>query len=249
MQLGKWIQVLFLVSVLGVNAWSDTINVFAASSTKLAMGDIVKAFETANPKDKINVTYAATGKAYAQFSNGFAYDIFMAADTDYPAKIVSDGNAIGEPTIYAYGVVALYSHNPALIKMGMDVFKSEKVKHISIANPRLAPYGVAALEILKNSGLEAIAKPKLVLGDNIAQSVQFVDSGAADIGLVAFSLIKSSKDSSEYQVIDPSSYTPMKQSFVVTKYAKDKKLARKFADFIVTDAAKKIFKHYGFESK
>ena len=115
-----------------------------------------------------------------------------------------------------------------------------------IANPKLAPYGEAALEILKNCGLEDESKEKLVLGDNIAQSVQFVDSGAAEIGLVAFSLIKTTKEESQYMLIDQSSYSPMKQAFVLTKYAKGKPLAYKFGDFLLSESAQNIFEKYGF---
>ncbi|MDD2697596.1 MAG: molybdate ABC transporter substrate-binding protein [Arcobacteraceae bacterium] len=245
----KLLSTVLIVCGLSGSLWAETIKVFAASSTKLAMSEVVQNFKAQNPADDILITFSATGKAYAQFSNGFDYDIFMAADSKYPAKIVSDGNAITTPEIYALGAVALYSNDPQLIKMGMNALKSDKVKHISIANPKMAPYGVAATEIVKNYGLSDVASSKLVLGDNIAQSVQFVDSGAADIGLVAFSLIKSSKNSSNYAMIDSSKYAPLEQAFVLTKYAKGKPLATKFASFITSKASKDVFKKYGFETK
>ena len=245
----KTISVALLLSVLGGSLWAETIKVFAASSTKLAMSEIVQNFKAQNPDDTILITFSSTGKAYAQFSNGFDYDIFMAADSIYPAKIVSEGNAMSVPEVYALGSIALYSNNGALIKQGIQALKNENVKHISIANPKLAPYGVAAMEIIKNYGLEEDASSKLVLGDNIAQSVQFVDSGAADIGLVAFSLIKSSKESSHYAMIDPAKYTPLEQAFVVTKYAKNKPLALKFSKFILSKASQSVFVKYGFETK
>ncbi len=245
----KLIGTVLILCGLGGNLWAETVKVFAASSTKLAMSEIVKNFKAQNPNNDVLITFSATGKAYAQFTNGFDYDIFMAADDKYPAKIVKDGNAISSPEVYALGSVALYSNNPELIKMGMDALKSDKVKHISIANPKLAPYGVAATEIIKNYGLEDVVSSKLVLGDNIAQSVQFVDSGAADIGLVAFSLIKSTQSSSHYATIDPTKYTLLKQAFVLTKYAKGKPLAEKFSKFITCDESKLVFQKYGFETK
>lgn len=237
-----------LLLLLGLNGAvsADAIKVFAASSTKLAMQEIADLFKNENPQDEITVIYSGTGKAYAQFTNGFEYDIFIAADSKYPQKIVDDGNAITKPLIYAMGAVALFSHDEEIIKKGLEAIKSDEVKHFSIANPRLAPYGEAALEILKNYGLEDEAKEKLVLGDNIAQSVQFVDSGAAEIGLVAFSLIKTTKKESEYMLIDQSRYSPMKQAFVLTKYAKEKPLAYKFGDFLLSKSAQNIFEKYGF---
>jgi molybdate transport system substrate-binding protein len=239
----------FFVCCFGVNLWAETIKVFVASSAKLAMTDITNEFKKSNPNDEIVLTFSATGKAYAQFSNGFDYDIFMAADSKHPAKIVSNGLAISKPEIYAMGAVALYSNDKELIKQGINALKSDKVKHISIANPKVAPYGVAATEILASYGLTQTTASKIVMGDNIAQSVQFVDSGAADIGLVAYSLLKETQPKGEYMVIDKSKYSPMEQSFVLTKYAKGKPLATKFASFITSKGSKDVFKKYGFETK
>lgn len=245
----KLTAILFLVLSFNTVLSAENIKVFAASSTKLAMQEIVKEFESKNPNDKIEVTYSATGKAYAQLTNGLDYDIFMAADSKHPQKIIQDSLAIGEAKVYALGIVALYSHNESLAAKGIESIKDAGVKHLSIANPKLAPYGEAAMEILKNYNLEDIAKSKLVLGDNIAQSVQFVDSHAAEVGIVAFSLIKKDKKASEYKLIDTTKYTPMEQSFVLTKYAKNKPLALKFSDFILSQRAKDIFKEYGFGVK
>ena len=241
--------ILFLALSLSTILSAQNIKVFAASSTKLAMQEIIKVFESQNPNTKIEATYSATGKAYAQLANGLEYDIFMAADSVYPQKIIQDGNAIGEAKIYALGILAFYSHNEQLAAKGLESIKDKDVKHLSIANSRLAPYGGAALEVLKNYGLEDAAKSKLVLGDNIAQSVQFVDSHAAEVGIVAFSLIKKSKKPTQYQLIDTAKYNPLIQSFVITKYAKEKPLAVQFSDFILSQRAQKIFQEYGFGVK
>jgi len=245
----KLTAILFLAFSFNTVLWAQNIKVFAASSTKLSMQEIIKEFESQNPNDKIEVTYSATGKAYAQLTNGLEYDIFMAADSTYPQKIIQDGNAIGEAKIYALGVLAFYSHNEHLAAKGLEGIKDKEVKHISIANPRLAPYGEAAMEVLKNYALEDVAKSKLVLGDNIAQSVQFVDTHAAEIGIVAFSLVKKAKKESQFKLIDTTTYKPLEQSFVLTKYAKEKPLAVKFGDFILSQRAKDIFKEYGFGVK
>jgi len=239
-------KILLALLVLTHTVWGEKLTVFAASSTKLAVEEIVGEFKKLHPNDELVLTYSATGKAYAQFVNGFAYDVFIAADSTYPAKIVSDGNAISKPQIYAMGIVALFGNDENLIKKGIESIKDEKVKHLSIANPRLAPYGVAAEEILKNYALVEVAKSKLVLGDNIAQSVQFVDSGAAELGLVAYSLVKTTKKPTQYLLIDSSKYTPMEQSFVITKYAKEKPLASLFGEFLLSDIAQKSFEKYGF---
>ncbi len=245
----KLLSTTLLVLSLGSNLLGDKIDVFVASSAKLAMIEVTKEFKKINPRDEILLSFGGSGKAYAQFSNGFAYDIFMSADSTYPAKILADGMANTKPEIYALGSVALYSNNKELIKLGMNALKSDKVKHISIANPRLAPYGVAAMEILTNYGLKDTVASKIVMGDNIAQSVQFVDTGAADIGLVAYSLLKETQPKGEYLLIDKSKYATLEQTFVLTKHAQGKTLATKFGAFIVSKQAKAIFKEYGFDTK
>ena len=228
--------------------FADTLTVFAASSTKLAMQEIVADFEKEKPHAKVDIYFSATGKAFAQFTHGFKYDIFLAADTQYPESIVKNGDALGEITVYAYGAVALYSKNKELIQEGIEVLKTDKVKKISIANPRLAPYGVAAVEIMQNYGLNESVSKKIVQGDNISQSVQFVDSGAADVGFVAFSLIKTNAQEGEYMLIDQAKYKPLKQAFVLTKHAKDKPEAEEFAKFLTSKKAKEVFEKYGFST-
>lgn len=238
----KMLLVSFLVSLLS----ADSVNIFVASSAKTAMTEIADEFKKEHKDSDIKLSFGASGKAYAQFSGGFTYDMFFSADSSYPAKIIKDGNAASESKIYALGVVALFTTQKELLKDGIKVLESSSVKHISIANPKVAPYGVAAIEILQNYGIKEAIEKKLVMGDNIAQSVQFVDSGAAEVGLVALSLIKNIKDESQYVIIDSSKYRSLEQSFVITKYGKDNKTARQFAEFVVSAKAKEIFKKYGF---
>ncbi len=241
----KFIKITAIIIALVSNSAAQNLKVFAASSTKFAMQEIIEEFKLQHPKDSIEVTYSATGKAYAQLLNGLGYDIFMAADSLYPQKIAEDGNALGEAKVYALGRLALYAHDANLLGEGLESLKNKSVKHISIANPKVAPYGAAAMETLKNYNLLDDIKSKLVLGDNIAQSVQFVESGAAEVGIVAFSLVKS-KEKSHYFLIDTTKYKPLEHSFVLTKYAKEKPLAQEFADFILSQKSQEIFKKYGF---
>jgi molybdate transport system substrate-binding protein len=247
--LQKIIGSLLLIVGLAGALNADAIKVFVTPSAKLAMTEIVGEFKKSNPNDEIIMTFSATGKAYQQLINGMDYDIFMAADSKHPKKIVADAIAISKPEIYAFGVIALYSNDKELIKQGINALKNDKVKHISITNPKVAPYGVAAMEILASYGLTEVVASKIVMGDNMGQSVQFVDSGAADIGLVAYSLLKETQPNDKYMVIDSSRYKSMEQSFVLTKYAKNKALAVKFGKFITSQNAKNIFKKYGFGIK
>lgn len=230
-----------------LNAYAEKLDVFVAASARYAMEDMRAAFLKDRSSDEIELSFGASGKAYAQFTNGRAYDMFFSADAKYADKIVSDGNAIGESSVYAMGTVALYSLDQEVVNAGLAGLKSDKIKKISIANPKLAPYGVAAVEMLKNSGIYDSVESKIVLGDNISQSVHFVDSGAADVGLVAYSLLKTNTETKGFSsIIDPSLYEPLKQSFVITKYGADKKLATEFAAFVTSPKGKEIIEKYGF---
>jgi len=230
-----------------LNAYAEKLDVFVAASARYAMEDMKAAFLKDRSNDEIELSFGASGKAYAQFTNGRAYDMFFSADAKYADKIVSDGNALGKSSVYAMGVVALYSLEQKVVDGGVAGLKSDTVKKISIANPKLAPYGVAAVEILKNSGTYDSVESKIVLGDNISQSVHFVDSGAADVGLVAYSLLKVNPETKGFSsIVDASLYEPLKQSFVITKYGADKKLATEFAEFVTSPEGKTIIEKYGF---
>ncbi|MFA7070157.1 MAG: molybdate ABC transporter substrate-binding protein [Sulfurimonas sp.] len=239
-------KIFALVLFLTFELLASRVDIFVASSAKDAMSEVTSEFKKLHPQSDVRLNFGASGKAYAQFSNGFVYDLFFSADNTYTAKIVSDGGAISEPKVYAKGVIALLVNDKKYLKDKVEALKDSTIKHISIANPKVAPYGAAAIQILKSYGIYDEVREKLVLGENIGQSVQFVDSGAAEAGLVALSLIKNKKPKDSYMVIDGSKFSPLDQSFVITKYAKDKPLAKEFGDFVVSDKAKEIFKKYGF---
>ena len=229
-----------------VASYANSVTIYAAASTRDAMEEIIQAFEKQNPDVKMEVYFGASGKGFAQFQHGFQYDIFLSADTQYPQAIVDAGEAISEVVVFATGALALYSLDPTLIKKGFDGFSTADIKKISIANPRLAPYGKAAVEAMQSHGIYTQVRSKIVTGESISQSVNFVQSGGADVGLVAFSLIALSADSANYALVDQKHYTPIKQGFVLTHHAKENKDAKKFADFIVSDDAQQTFQKYGF---
>ncbi|EAI8563724.1 molybdate ABC transporter substrate-binding protein [Campylobacter upsaliensis] len=247
----KRIVVFLIFSVFTLHLQAEKINIFVASSASKAMSELREIFMQNHPNDEIELIFGASGKHYQLLKEGREFDLFFSADAKYAAQIAKDGNALSEPKIYALGVVALYSLDEALLKGGVEKLgeKADKIKHLSIANPKVAPYGVAASEILKNLQLEKQFKNKIVLGDNISQPVLHIDSGAAELGIVAYSLVSSvNLPKGKAVLIDSKFYTPLEQSFVLTKYAKDKKLALEFADFIISNEAKAIFKKYGFDT-
>lgn len=241
-------KVLFIFCLLTTIMFAaEKIEIFVASSAKNAMLEIADEFKKEYKDSDIKLSFGGSAKAYAQLTNGFVYDMFFSADSLYPQKIIQDGNAANNSKIYAIGVVVLFSNSKDLINNDINILKSPSVKHISIANPKLAPYGEAAIEILQNYGIKDALDKKIVTGDNVAHSIQLVDSGAAEVGLVALSLVKNIKDPTLYRIIDSSKHKPLEQSFVITKYAKDNKTAHLFAEFVVSPKAKEIFQKYGFK--
>ncbi|ELN2338959.1 molybdate ABC transporter substrate-binding protein, partial [Campylobacter jejuni] len=160
-------------------------------------------------------------------------------------------NALIKPKIYVLGVLALYSLDENLLQGGVENLKEKagKITHLSIANPKVAPYGVAAKEVLENLDLNELFKDKIVLGENISVPVLHVDSKNADIAIVAYSLVSSiNHPKGKAVIIDAKYFSPLEQSYVITKYAKDKKLAFEFSEFIGSSKAKEIFKKYGFST-
>ncbi|EOH0007146.1 molybdate ABC transporter substrate-binding protein, partial [Campylobacter jejuni] len=176
---------------------------------------------------------------------------FFSADTKYAKAIYDDKNALIKPKVYVLGVLALYSLDENLLQGGIENLKEKagKITHLSIANPKVAPYGVAAKEVLENLGLNELLKDKIVLGENISVPVLHVDSKNSDIAIVAYSLVSSiNHPKGKAIIIDTKYFSPLEQSYVITKYAKDKKLAFEFSEFIGSSKAKEIFKKYGFST-
>ncbi|WP_276883729.1 molybdate ABC transporter substrate-binding protein [Campylobacter cuniculorum] len=247
----KRIFVFFAILFFCLNLHAEKISVFVASSASKAMSEVRDEFIKTHPKDEIELVFGASGKHYQLLKEGREFDLFFSADAKYAEQISKDANAISEPKVYALGVVALYALEDKFLENGIEGLaeKSEQIKHLSIANPKVAPYGEAAEEVLHNLKIYDIFKDKIVLGDNISQPVLHVDSAAAEVGIVAYSLVSAvNKPKGKAVIIDDKLFKPLEQSFVITKYAKGKELAKEFADFVVSEEGKKIIKKYGFNT-
>ena len=248
----KKIIVVFVALCFASALWAEKISVFVASSASKAMGEVREAFLKTHPKDEIELVFGASGKHYQLLKEGREFDMFFSADSKWAGQIAQDGNAASQPAVYALGVVALYSLNEKLLKGGEKVLKdrAKAIKHISIANPKVAPYGVAAEEVMKNLGIYELFKDKIVLGDNISQPVNHIDTGAAELAFVAYSLVSPiNKPKGKVLVVDSALFSPLEQSFVITKYGKGKKLAQEFSDFVLSKDGKAIIEKYGFGTR
>ncbi len=245
----KKIFIFFGILIFSSGLYAEKINVFVASSASKAMSEVKEEFLKAHPKDEVELIFGSSGKHYQLLKEGREFDLFFSADAKYAEQIYKDGNALSEPKVYALGVVALYALDSKFLKNGVESLKDKNFKHLSIANPKVAPYGEAAVQVLEKLGIYENLQDKIVLGDNVSQPVLYVDSGNAEVAIVAYSLVsKVNNPKGKAFIIDEKLYEPLRQSFVLTTSAKDKKLAQEFADFVGSQKGKEIIKKYGFNT-
>nr|WP_299388582.1 molybdate ABC transporter substrate-binding protein [Allomuricauda sp.] len=195
-----------------------------------------------------NLVIGSSGKLTAQIMEGAPYHLFLSADMKYPETLHQNGRAINRPKVYAYGNLVLYTQD-SILTPSLEVLTQDKVTHIAMANPKIAPYGIAAEQVLQHYGILNSVKDKLVFGENISQTNQFVATGAAQIGITAKSTVLSPNliHNGHWQGLDPSSYESIKQGIVVLKQNKETAAdALRFHDFIFSDKAQEILKKYGY---
>ena len=196
------------------------------------------------------LTFGATGKFYAQIKNGAPFEVFLAADSATPARLVSEGDADADSRItYAIGRLVLWSARPGLVDAQGEILKSASVNHVAYCNPALAPYGRAAEEAMKSLGVFDALRPKLVQGENISQAYQFVASGNADIGFVALSQVFKDgmiRDGSAW-IVPAKHYTPIRQDAVVLSKGRAHPAAAELVRYLKSEKAKAIIRSFGYD--
>jgi molybdate transport system substrate-binding protein len=229
---------------------AQEITVAAAADLNFALKDVAQKFEAQTGK-KVKLTFGSSGNFYTGIQNGAPYDLFFSADIAYPQKLEAAG--LTEPgTLYEYAVGRIVLWTPSASKLdlsrGLQVLTDPVVHKIAIANPAHAPYGRAAVAALHAANLYDRLAPKFVLGENISQTAEFVQSGNADIGIIAFSLAlaPTMSQTGRYALIPTDLYPPIEQAVVVLKSAKDKATARQFLDFVKSQSGAEVLAHYGF---
>jgi len=241
---------LSFLMLTNMQAEAGQVSITAASDLQYAMKEIITAFEAKNSGDRISVVYGSSGKAFSQIENGAPYDMFFAADIGYPEKLKRSGAAISKPKPYAIGRMTIWvSKKSGLdVRKGIKLLLDPRVRKIAMANPEHAPYGRIAEEVLKHNRVYGQVKGKLVLGENIQQTAQFVQTGAADAGMIACSLVLAPVLASEgnYYLIPATMHKPIVQGYVLLKPAVGNVTAAKFEKFIGSREARTIFKRYGF---
>lgn len=233
--------------LLAPTARADEVSVAVAANFTDAMRDIAREFEK-ETGHKAVVSFASTGKLYAQIENGAPFEVFLAADSKRPEKAEAEGLAVpGSRFTYAKGKLALWSPTEGLFTDGEEFLKTGTFSHAAIANPKTAPYGLAARQVLTHMGLWDTLSPRLVRGDTIAQAFQFVASGNAEVGFVAFSQVKAlpDKTGSSWEIPE-SYYEPITQQAVLLKKGETNPAAKAFIDFLKGDTAQDITFSYGY---
>ncbi len=217
------------------------LRVAVASSLRFAMEALAPAFEKAHPKVKVEPTYGASGAFFAQLASRAPFDVFLSADVDYPAELTQKGLTQGESFRYAAGRLVAWA--PADGAAGLD---DPAIRKIAIANPRLAPYGRAAEDALASLGVDTAGK--IVQGDSVAQTLQFAQTGAADIALVAESLLAAPELEGQGRSwpIPSKAYRPIEHAGVILSWTRDPAAAAAFRDFLLSPAGQEILGRYGF---
>lgn len=240
--------------ILSVSMFAQKITVFAAADLRYALDEVKKEFLKSNPKDELEMIYGSSGKGMHQIENGAPYDIFFSANEEFVEKLYEEKHITTKPKLYAVGRIVLWSKHPNFdITKGFDNLKEYWVKKIAIANPTHAPYGEKAKQALENIGIYEEVMSKLVLGENISHTAGFIESGAADIGVIALSLALSpavaESKHNRYYLIDAKLHKPLKQGYGITKVGNTKPLSWKFYDFMQTKKANEIMNKYGFATE
>lgn len=228
-------------------ASAEVANIAVAANFTDAMNRLIPAFEETTGHTA-KVSYGSTGKLYAQIQHGAPFEIYLAADTARPVRAIQSGLAVdGTRFIYARGKVVLWSTRSGLFNDGAAFLKSGDYKHLAMANPKTAPYGKAAQQVMAHLGIWDTRQQQIVRGDSIAQTFQFAVTGNADAGFVALSQVKAWKDSNtSLWEIPQSYYSPIEQSAVLLKKGENNPAANSFLNFLQSQIAKNIISRLGY---
>ena len=229
------------------------LRIAAASDLRFALSDIISAFERLHPEAKVTVTYGSSGSFFAQLSNEAPFDLFLSADVVYPQRLIEQGQGnTGSDFEYAIGHLVLWVPKDSPLdveKRGIEILRDDRVQKIAIANPKTAPYGRFAEAALRILGVYEDIEALLVYGENVAQTAQMVESGGADVGIIALSLAVSPalREKGKYWVVPDNSHSPIVQGGLVLRWALDPGLAAEFRDFLLSTEGAAILRQFGFE--
>ncbi len=240
----------FITSMLlSVSVHAAEVKVAVAGNFAQPMKDIAAEFEK-DTGHKLSLTQGATGKFYAQITNGAPFEVFLSADDETPAKLVKEGKAVsGTQFTYAIGRLVLWSPDEKLVDQGGGVLKTDRFKFIAIANAKVAPYGRAAVQTMQKLGVLSAIEPRVVQGESITQTHQFVTTGNAQLGFVALSQVWENNriKSGSGWIIPEEMHEQLRQDSVLLNPGKDSSAATALVNYLKSDKAKKIIDRYGYK--
>ena len=244
-----YITIATLSLIVSTLASAAEVKVAVAANFAQTLKEISTVFEK-DTGHKIAITQGSTGKLYAQISQGAPFDVLLSADDETPEKLVAEGKAInGTRFTYAIGRLALWSPKPDLVDEGGQVLKTDKFRFLAIANSRVAPYGRAAVQVMQKLGVLASIEPRVVQGESITQTFQFISTGNAQLGFVALSQINENgklKSGSAW-IVPENMHEQLRQDAVLLNPGKDSAGASAFLNFLKSDKAKKIIAAHGYQ--
>ena len=232
-------------------AWSDDLTIAAASDLNFAFKELVAEFEK-RTGNHVKLSLGSSGNFFSQIQNGAPFDLYFSADIGYAKKLEEAGHALPDSLYkYAVGRIVLWTSARSPLeqeKLRMDVLLDPSIRRIAIANPKHAPYGRAAVAAMRHFKVYESVKDKFVLGENISQAAQFVESGASDIGIIALSLAlaPTMKAAGKYWEIPAEAHPPLEQGAVILKSSKNREAAKLFVDFMKGPQGQEIMRRYGF---
>lgn len=238
-----------LTATVAALTHADEVQVAVAANFTGPMQVIAPLFER-DTGHKAVLSYGATGKFYAQVVNGAPFEVLLAADDETPARLVREGHGVaGSAFTYAIGTLVLWSANPDLVDARGEILKKGGFRHLAIANPKTAPYGAAALQAMGKLGVAESLKPLFVQGENISQTQQFVATGAAELGFIAYSqVIKNGRIGTGSGWIVPGQlHEPIRQDAVILAKGRDKVAALALMAYLKGDKAKGVIRSFGYE--
>jgi molybdate transport system substrate-binding protein len=237
-----------LVALIATAASAGEVQVAVAANFAQPMARLGEAF-TAATGHSLKLSAGSTGKFYSQIVTGAPFEVLLAADDETPARLAKEGHAVaGTQFTYAIGRLALWSATPGLVDDKGAVLAAGNFRHIAIANPKLAPYGAAAYEVLKARRLSEALAPKLVLGDSIAQAYQFVVTGNAELGFVALSqvAVPGKPVPGSYWIVPANLHSPIRQDAVLLKAGEKNPAAAALLAYLKGEAARQLIASFGY---
>lgn len=233
--------------LVSINSFAQQLKVAVAANLQGVIKVLGKDFKQKTGIE-IRPIVGSSGNLSTQIKNGAPFDLFLSADMSFPENLAKEGLSTKEPAVYAYGCLIICSSQNIGFENWERLLLTRRIKKIAVANPAIAPYGKAAEESLKLKGILDDVKSKLVTGESISQVNTYITTGTVDVGFTTRALVKDAegKTTIYWKEIDPKTYTPIKQGMIILKQSKETANAQKFYDYMLSPAAKKILKEYGY---